>query len=342
MTLNNLRDASISTFMEMAQQTGSASLPVGRSFSRFPLLTKMTHGLQGIFMIAGAPGVGKSTLTVQLAVDVACADYPCVYYESENRLVVDGKIRSLAVDRAVRVLGGQHEKLQYMHYRADYTDAVATLRRLPQGFLVIDTIQGSLGHADYDASKDGAARHAINRRVLDLIDLTDAGYAVLVVSHITRGFYNTCPTLAAFKESGALEQCTWVAAGYWMQAGERRLKIIKARVPVPKGYEGAVLRLAADDNERLSEVGLIEAGKTARRERGKPAAPKPVQTVIRAFGDHNERSTEQVHAALARLHVRKSRRTIERWLDQAVEVGVLTKPTRGRYVRHQEDPAAAA
>lgn len=58
------------TFVAMIRKrraAGRPAYPIGRPFSRFPSLTTMTFGLQGIFVIVGATGVGKSTLAAHLA-----------------------------------------------------------------------------------------------------------------------------------------------------------------------------------------------------------------------------------------------------------------------------------
>jgi hypothetical protein len=314
------------TFNEMVEE-GSMELPGGRPFARFPLLTKLTHGLQGIFVIGGAPGVGKSTLAAHLAADVACEDFPGVYFETENRLVVDGKVRSLAVDRAARAYGKNHEGLRHLWYVPDYDEALATLRSWPRGFLVVDTLQGSLGYADYDASKDAASHNALNARVLDLLSLVEAGYAVLAVSHVGRQYYRGCPPLSSFRLSGAIEQGTWVAVGYWApprRTSERSLRVLKARVPVEPAYRDAVLRIAADAQERLTEAGLV-AGR-ALTDTATPAPSCPVLRVLQQ--SDTAMSTGDICAALRR---RMSRRSVERRLSEHLQAGHIERVGRGGY-----------
>src|SRR4029434_2363589 len=98
-----MRPPTTYTIRAMMKENPMSTTPEGRPFPRFPTLTEMTHGLQGIFILAGRTGIGKSTLAAHLAADAVGPDFPGVYYESENRLVSwDGDrriVRSLAVDR---------------------------------------------------------------------------------------------------------------------------------------------------------------------------------------------------------------------------------------------------
>jgi hypothetical protein len=62
------------------------------------------------------------------------------------------------------------------------------------------------------------------------------------------------------KLSGALEQATWIAAGYWHRRRSpgqrsRALKVLKSRVQIPEHLRDAALTIAVDEQERLTEVG---------------------------------------------------------------------------------------
>src|SRR4029450_4393708 len=89
------------TIRAMMKENPMSTTPEGRPFPRFPTLTEMTHGLQGIFIRAWRPAL------------------PGGYSESENRLVSwDGDrriVRSLAVDR-MRHAYGDDERFEHLLY----------------------------------------------------------------------------------------------------------------------------------------------------------------------------------------------------------------------------------
>jgi hypothetical protein len=309
---------------------GDDTITLGRPFPRFPILTTMTRGLQGIFIIGGPTGVGKSTLAAHLAADVVSEDYPGVYYETENRLKrwrPDGTsyLYSLAVAR-MRASYGIDARFDHLAYCTEYADALTTLRQRLAGFLVVDTIQGSLGREDYDATRDASAHNGINQRVHDFISLANEGYAVIVVSQINDRRRKAPPLLHHLKLSGALEQAAWIMAGYGEAAGSARsvraFAVRKYRQTPPAEYRDAVLHLAVDDRERLTEAGLATASGAAAGGRELPDEP-----VLRALAQSAHPLTPTELAAKAKVPLR----TVKRRLHEYRAAGKVEHVAGGKY-----------
>jgi hypothetical protein len=191
---------------------------------------------------------------------------------------------------------GDDARFDHLGYTADYAEARDAALANGRGFLVIDTIQGSLDRDDYDAKRDAASHNATNQRAFDLVKLADAGVGVLVVTHVNVRSLKGCPQPKHLKLSGALEQAAWIVGGYWRptdkERGVRAFQVTKERV---KTTQRPVLHLALDDQEKLVEVGLSRDAAAPA-----PAASKKMSREERLAQARQEHPTASVRQ-LAKL-----------------------------------------
>jgi hypothetical protein len=329
----------------MREITTDTTTLLGRPFPNYPILTEMTYGLHGIFILAGKSGIGKSTLAAHLAAEVVGSDYPGVYYESENRFVdANGNLRSLAVDRMKRSYGDD-ERFDYLLYSSNYEEARDAALDAKRGFIVIDTIQGSLGHADFDPDKDAASHNAMNRRAHDVIRLVDAGVAVMMVSHVNVRNLVGCPQMHHLKLSGALEQGAWIVGGYWNPTRDeanpfRSFRVVKYRVEAPKSHpKGTTLRLSLGDHELLNEAGLVSKQGEAEQT---TAPTKPACPILRLLARESQLTPTQITERLKRTRDRMSKPSVERKLREHLKAQYVVKDSRGRYSPGSHQPLHAA
>ena len=248
--MNSVRD-----MIQQKRNSGRPVYPVGRAFARFPLLTEMTFGLQGIFVVVGATGVGKSTLAAHLAADVVGESFPGVYYDSENSYG-DDSLTFGRIDHSY----GDDPRLDHLAHTTKFEQALEWTRaRSPRGFLVVDAIPGSLDISDHDASLDAGPLRGLERRSKQLIALAEEGYAVLVVSQTNDRNTKVPPSLGALKGASALEQMAWtvVAYGTNSKAGDLRAVVLrKLRRPVATAWPlDSRLLIRTDGQDGLSEAG---------------------------------------------------------------------------------------
>jgi hypothetical protein len=326
----------------MKEVTTNTTMLLGRPFPKFPILTEMTYGLHGIFILAGKSGIGKSTLAAHLAADVVGPDYPGIYYESENRFVdANGNVRSLAIDRMKRSYGDD-ERFDHLWYTASYEEARDAALDAKRGFIVLDTIQGSLGYNDFDPDKDAASHNAMNRRAHDVIKLVDAGVAVLMVSHVNVRNLTGCPQMHHLKLSGALEQGAWIIGGYWNPTRDeahqfRSFRVVKYRVEAPKGHPmGTTLRLSLGDQELLTEAGLLprqgQGEQATQAKNTKPACP-----ILRLLAREPMLTPKQIEKRL-----RMPISTVERKLREHLKAQYVVKADKGHYSLGPQQPLHAA
>jgi DNA repair protein RadA/Sms len=128
-----------------------------------------------VVLLAGAPGIGKSTLLLQLASSLSGAGYPCLLASGEE---ARGQVASRA-----RRLGLDGESLRYVPGR-DLDDVLAHARIERPEVLVVDSI-----HTIRDTSSDslpggvGQVRGCTDR----LVELAKGdGITVLVIGHVTK------------------------------------------------------------------------------------------------------------------------------------------------------------
>jgi DNA repair protein RadA/Sms len=128
-----------------------------------------------VVLLAGAPGIGKSTLLLQLASSLSAAGHPCLLASGEEaRGQVAARARRLALDA-----GG----VGYLSGRDLHQVTGATLAERP-AVLIVDSIQ-TIRDSESDALPGGVAQ--VRGCTDSLVSLAkENGVAVLLVGHVTK------------------------------------------------------------------------------------------------------------------------------------------------------------
>ena len=129
-----------------------------------------------VILLAGAPGIGKSTLLLQLASRLAEAGHPCLLASGEEaRGQVAARARRLELDG---------NALGYMPGR-DLADVVAAARREQPRLLIVDSIQ-TIRDSEGSALPGSVAQ--VRACADALISVAkEEGITMLLVGHVTKG-----------------------------------------------------------------------------------------------------------------------------------------------------------
>ena len=172
--------------------------PVGLRVSTLPTITEKMGGLIGLWAIAGEPGVGKSTLAWQIALDVTRANdgVPALYYDFENGF-------ACMMDHTRTIFGHDLDRVRRATANIFYRDSIrsldADLSRIPApALIVVDSVQKLPASTNY-------RRESLDKWVHRLEALKKRGYFVLLVSEVPRSQYNSDAYIGAFKETGEIE-----------------------------------------------------------------------------------------------------------------------------------------
>lgn len=169
--------------------------PQGTSLASLRLLSEASGGLMGMWVIGGEPGVGKSTLAWQIALDVA-SRIPVIVYDFENGFPV-------LMDHTREIFSGDLARIRAATERVYYRDSIrsldADLARVPApALVVVDSIQKLPGSVEF-------RRSSLDRWIHRLEYLKKRGYTILVVSEIGRASYGHDAYIGAYKETGEIE-----------------------------------------------------------------------------------------------------------------------------------------
>lgn len=174
--------------------------PRGIPIRSLPYLSSATNGLIGVWIIGGEPGLGKSTLAFQLALDAA-EGIPAFYYD------LDGTGREWLIDR-VRCIAGSsvkayHKLTERFYLRetiATLDDDLAFVRKehgMGPALLVMDSLQTLPTSIKY---KKESLDSWLNR----FKQLSKKGFIIVCVSEQNRAHYGEAQ-MGGFKGSGDIE-----------------------------------------------------------------------------------------------------------------------------------------
>lgn len=129
----------------------------------------------GVMLVAGQPGIGKSTLLLQVASEVG---------KSQSVLYVSGEESASQVKlRAERLGANTREQLHFIA-STSADDIAATIRSGAYAFIIIDSIQTL--SLDEITSAPGTVSQITNSSNVIIRAAKDAGAAVVLVGHVTK------------------------------------------------------------------------------------------------------------------------------------------------------------
>lgn len=149
-------------------------------------------GLRGIWVIGGEPGIGKSTLAWQIALD-AGRELPVLYYD------LDGTGAGWFLHRTERIVGepkALKRALRQIYYRSTIRTLEADLRQIGSAVVVVDSLQTLPARVEH-------RRAGIDRWLMRFKEL-QAKQPVVLVSELRRTNYGQV-SQAAYKETGEIE-----------------------------------------------------------------------------------------------------------------------------------------
>jgi broad-specificity NMP kinase len=241
------REASFGIDLQTAAERikdGLPPPPQGLGFASLPKLREVTGGIIGVWAVAGEPGVGKSTLAWQLALDVG-RRVPVLVYDFENGFAA-------AMDHTREIFGGNLERVQAALRQVYHRDSIRTLDsdlgRVPApALIIVDSVQ------KLPASIENR-RHGIDRWVHRLEYLKKRGYSIMMVSEVGRMYYDSDASLKAFKETGEIEYTADVGLQLLPTGGDSivEVAIVKNR---HRKFKGSVGYLERRNSWLFAEMG---------------------------------------------------------------------------------------
>lgn len=189
------KDTALLQAVAEAVKDGLPLPPEGLQLASLPNLNIATGGLIGMWAIAGEPGVGKSTMAAQIAIDVG-RHTPVIWYDFENGF-------SVLMDRMRGIFKGDLEKIRAASSKLFIRDGIrsldADLRTVGSpALIIIDSVQSLPTYGDQ-------RRIGLDRWIHRLDQLKKRGFSILLISEVSRSQYNQDPYIGAFKETGDIE-----------------------------------------------------------------------------------------------------------------------------------------
>ena len=174
--------------------------PTGVPIRSLPHLASATNGLIGVWIVGGEPGLGKSTLAFQLALD-AGRDIPSLYYD------LDGTGQVWLMDRVRRIAQGNMKTFKKLTQRFYLRENIYTLDddlhflRKTHGdgplLVTIDSLQTLPASVKY-------RKESLDVWIQRFKNLTKQNVIVLAVSEQNRAHYGEA-NMGGFKGSGDIE-----------------------------------------------------------------------------------------------------------------------------------------
>ncbi len=126
-------------------------------------------------LLSGEPGIGKSTLTLQLAEWCASEDTPVLYVSAEEG-------EEQIAWRAHR-LGVENTHIHFFHGEV-VEDIIATLQSTPYPIVIIDSVSVMYSHSQGGASGGMAQIRSIAETFMHFAKMTNT--AVILIGHVTK------------------------------------------------------------------------------------------------------------------------------------------------------------
>ena len=231
--------ARIDAFIEQWESGRGKAIPTG-----FPSLDKVLDGglFPGLYTIGAISSLGKTTLTLQIADQIAAAGYDILFFSLEmaaaeltaksiSRITAQGSINAALT---FRDLTNQERRTEWAKDAAKSqaaADAIARYRTIAENVFVVEgmgdvnaeTIKDKVKQhirargktpvvfVDYvqimAAPKDGLTdKQSMDKNIVELKRISrDENTPVFAISSFNRDNYSQPVSLAAFKESGAIE-----------------------------------------------------------------------------------------------------------------------------------------
>lgn len=188
-------------------------------------------GLLGLTVVGGEPGVGKSTLAWQIALD-ANRKLPVLYYDMDNGLPT-------LIARTVKILGEDLETLRTATQNIYIRDSARTLNSdlvylKSPALIIIDIFQDLPTPMEFE--RQGLV-HWIHR----LKAIKNKGYFILVVSEVQRAVYGMA-ALAGYKGSGDIEYNADLACQMLPTNNGAEIHVVKNRHSRFKGVAATLHR----------------------------------------------------------------------------------------------------
>lgn len=232
--------------LAMSVQDKFPVTPTGIPFRSLPKLSSATNGLIGVWIIGGEPGLGKSTLGFQLALD-AGTTIPVVYYD------LDGTGHVWLLDRVRRIARGSiktFKKLTERFYLREsihtLDDDVAYVRKLHGDgpiLVGVDSLQTLPTSVKYK-------KESLDSWITRFKNLTKKDVIVMAISEQNRAHYGEA-TMGGFKGSGDIEYAGSLCMQLLQEEGDDetdpvQVHIVKNRHGTKKGHVVDLVR----DEER--------------------------------------------------------------------------------------------
>ena len=177
--------------------------PRGVAIPSLPMISEITKGILGIWVIAGEPGMGKSTLTWQIALDLQGPEYDVLYYD------LDATGLPFFIDRTRSIVGSDMLKFKRRTRHIYFRPSIMTLeedlqRHPPPALLIIDSPQTLPVGVRF-------AKESLDNWIRRFKELVSRGYAVLMTSEKARSQYGEA-SMSGFKGTGDIEYGATVGA----------------------------------------------------------------------------------------------------------------------------------
>ncbi len=215
--------------------TWDMKLPTGFPLESLPMITKLTGGVMGLWIVGGEPGMGKSTFAWQIALEFGRA-HPVLYYD------LDATGLPHIVDRT-RLIAQTPDMFNTLTERVYYRESIRTLeddlrRTPPPALVVIDSVQTL-------PTQEKHRRTGLDNWIMTLKSVLHRGYTMLMISEKPRSQYGLA-NVSGFKESGELEYACSLGA---MMSGSEvnpdapiKFHIVKNRHRKARGHVCSLVR----------------------------------------------------------------------------------------------------